>query len=299
MARQRPTLRLLTRAAEPVPATGPPSRPWLVALVAAGTVLMCTVLLLPGRGAPPPLAPGQTPLADVVAPEDLVVLDEDATEAARAEARAGVPLVFDVRPGEIDRLETKIHDAFALIRQLRFAPRPQTGDAAGAAGAEAGGDPVDELLRTRLGILPPSDLKGVPPERFTRHLEGELVEALRLTLERGVLLDRDDVPGGTEGEILVRTVGEPRETYVKVADVADLATARALVQLMEVGMAGPQTALGDSIGLAIRSFESSQVDDRLRRAHALVALVDAHGPPEAHALAAADRVRHASQRLDG
>jgi putative nucleotidyltransferase with HDIG domain len=232
MARQRPTLRLLTRAAEPVPATGPPSRPWLVALVAAGTVLMCTVLLLPGRGAPPPLAPGQTPLADVVAPEDLVVLDEDATEAARAEARAGVPLVFDVRPGEIDRLETKIHDAFALIRQLRFAPRPQTGDAAGAAGAEAGGDPVDELLRTRLGILPPSDLKGVPPERFTRHLEGELVEALRLTLERGVLLDRDDVPGGTEGEILVRTVGEPRETYVKVADVADLATARASMAQM-------------------------------------------------------------------
>ena len=28
-------------------------------------------------------------------------------------------------------------------------------------------------------------------------------------------------------------------------------------------MAGPQTALGDSIGLAIRSFESSDVEDRL------------------------------------
>ena len=28
-------------------------------------------------------------------------------------------------------------------------------------------------------------------------------------------------------------------------------------------MAGPQTALGDSIGLAIRSFESSEVDDRV------------------------------------
>ena len=28
-------------------------------------------------------------------------------------------------------------------------------------------------------------------------------------------------------------------------------------------MAGPQTALGDSVGLAIRSFESSEVDDRV------------------------------------
>jgi len=32
---------------------------------------------------------------------------------------------------------------------------------------------------------------------------------------------------------------------------------------MEVGMAGPKTALGDSIGLAINSFENSEVDDRL------------------------------------
>ena len=30
-----------------------------------------------------------------------------------------------------------------------------------------------------------------------------------------------------------------------------------------VGMAGPRTALGDAIGLAIRTFETSQVDQRL------------------------------------
>jgi Ca-activated chloride channel family protein len=32
---------------------------------------------------------------------------------------------------------------------------------------------------------------------------------------------------------------------------------------MEVGMAGPKTALGDSIGLAINAFERSEVDDRI------------------------------------
>ena len=31
----------------------------------------------------------------------------------------------------------------------------------------------------------------------------------------------------------------------------------------EVGMAGPDTAIGDSIGLAIRSFQTSDVDQRL------------------------------------
>jgi Ca-activated chloride channel family protein len=51
--------------------------------------------------------------------------------------------------------------------------------------------------------------------------------------------------------------------YLQLPFTRDLDTARALVDLMEVGMAGPKTALGDSIGLAINAFESSEVDDRL------------------------------------
>lgn len=51
--------------------------------------------------------------------------------------------------------------------------------------------------------------------------------------------------------------------YLQLPFTRDLDTARALVELMEVGMAGPQTALGDSIGLAIRSFETSEVEDRV------------------------------------
>jgi Ca-activated chloride channel family protein len=53
------------------------------------------------------------------------------------------------------------------------------------------------------------------------------------------------------------------KAYLQLPFTRDLETARALVQLMEVGMAGPQTAMGDSIGLAIKNFESSEVDDRL------------------------------------
>ena len=51
--------------------------------------------------------------------------------------------------------------------------------------------------------------------------------------------------------------------YLQLPFTRDLETAAALVDLMEVGMAGPQTALGDAIGLAIRSFESSEVSDRV------------------------------------
>lgn len=53
------------------------------------------------------------------------------------------------------------------------------------------------------------------------------------------------------------------KAYLQLPFTRDLETAGSLVELMSVGMAGPQTALGDAIGLAIRSFEESQVEDRL------------------------------------
>ena len=51
--------------------------------------------------------------------------------------------------------------------------------------------------------------------------------------------------------------------YVQLPFTRDLTTALDLVQLMDVAMAGQQTALGDAIGLAIHAFEGSDVDDRL------------------------------------
>ena len=51
--------------------------------------------------------------------------------------------------------------------------------------------------------------------------------------------------------------------YLQLPFTRDVETARALVSLMDVGMAGPQTALGDAIGLAIRAFKESQVEERL------------------------------------
>jgi Ca-activated chloride channel family protein len=53
------------------------------------------------------------------------------------------------------------------------------------------------------------------------------------------------------------------KAYLQLPFTRDLQTAQALVQLMDVGMAGPKTALGDSIGLSIRAFETSETDDRL------------------------------------
>lgn len=51
--------------------------------------------------------------------------------------------------------------------------------------------------------------------------------------------------------------------FVQTPFTEDLASVRELLDATSVGMAGPDTAIGDAIGLAIRTFETSEVDQRL------------------------------------
>lgn len=53
------------------------------------------------------------------------------------------------------------------------------------------------------------------------------------------------------------------KAYVQAPLTSDLATISSLLKQTEVGIAGPHTALGDAIGLAIRTFEASKIDQRL------------------------------------
>ena len=53
------------------------------------------------------------------------------------------------------------------------------------------------------------------------------------------------------------------KAYIQLPFTRDLATASTLVDLMAVAMAGPQTALGDAIGLSIHAFESSSIKERI------------------------------------
>jgi Ca-activated chloride channel family protein len=53
------------------------------------------------------------------------------------------------------------------------------------------------------------------------------------------------------------------KAFVQSPFTEDLRTVRELLESTEVGMAGPHTVIGDAIGLAIRTFESSEIDERL------------------------------------
>ncbi|MGQ7245795.1 VWA domain-containing protein [Halomonas sp. V046] len=65
-----------------------------------------------------------------------------------------------------------------------------------------------------------------------------------------------------EGERLALIVFGTR-AFVQAPLTEDLDTLEALLAQTEVGMAGPHTALGDAIGLAIRQFDASDIEQRL------------------------------------
>ncbi len=53
------------------------------------------------------------------------------------------------------------------------------------------------------------------------------------------------------------------KAFVQAPFTEDLTTVRKLLEQTEVGMAGPHTVIGDAIGLAIRTFEASEIQQRL------------------------------------
>lgn len=67
---------------------------------------------------------------------------------------------------------------------------------------------------------------------------------------------------GREGDRIALIVFGSK-AYVQAPLTEDLGTITDLLERTEVGMAGPHTALGDAIGLAIRTFEASDIEQRL------------------------------------
>ena len=118
------------------------------------------------------------------------------------------------------------------------------------------GEPIEKTDAAR-DVMLAIDISGSMDERDFTTPGGELlrrIDAVKLVV--GDFIDRRE--GDRIGLIVFGT-----RAYVQVPFTQDLRTARMLLEGIEVGMAGPHTALGDAIGLAIKTFEVSRVEQRL------------------------------------
>jgi Mg-chelatase subunit ChlD len=143
--------------------------------------------------------------------------------------------------------------------------------------------PITKSVPTR-DLLLAVDLSGSMETKDFTNAQGVKVD--RLTAVKGVLDDfLKDRKGDRVGLILFGSLA-----FVQTPFTDDIDACRTLLDEAQVRMAGPKTALGDAIGLAMTMFEhDSKVQDRV-----LIALTDGNDtgsevPPDRAAQIAKDR----------
>ena len=147
------------------------------------------------------------------------------------------------------------------------------------------GEPIEKNLAAR-DVMLAVDISGSMETADITGGEGKPIERLAAVKEvlQKFIADRE------EDRIGLIVFGS--RAYVQVPFTQDLSAARDLLDSVRVGMAGPQTALGDAVGLAISAFERSEVEQRM-----LIILTDGSDtasrmtPLNAAAIAAQKNVR--------
>jgi Ca-activated chloride channel family protein len=127
------------------------------------------------------------------------------------------------------------------------------------------------------------DLSGSMATRDFQDTQGATID--RLAAVKSVL---DSFLAGRKGD-RVGLIFFGNAAFVQAPFTEDLAVVRQLLDEAQVNMAGPQTAFGDALGLAINTFDRSKVQDRV-----LIALTDGNDtssqvPPDKAAQIARDK----------
>lgn len=118
------------------------------------------------------------------------------------------------------------------------------------------GEPV-EITKAARDLVLAIDVSGSMDTSDFAAPDGTLTQ--RLAAVREVV--RDFLAKRNDDRLALIVFGD--RAFLQAPLTGDLRTIIDLLDQTEVGMAGARTALGDAIGLAIRTFEASEVDERL------------------------------------
>lgn len=207
MANEAPSRRATTNfwrggpsARDEAAALGERLRPlwWAVAYVLVTTLAYAPTLTF--RAAP--ARPGEIAARDVVAPRDLVVLDDEATQRRRAEAAADVLPVYDWDREAPARLERGLHDSFERARQA-------------AARSKAKGRVTGEMRAAFTLPIGDGALGALAETGFSTHAEDRLAATAAEIYEGGVVDNRELLSEQRVRGIVLRNTATGRESRRK------------------------------------------------------------------------------------
>lgn len=124
------------------------------------------------------------------------------------------------------------------------------------AGPERVGAPI-EITKSARDMVLAIDISGSMDEVDFVSAEGQRLQ--RLAAVQGVVSDFVAERDGDRVALIVFGT----QAYLQAPLTEDLQTITDLIAQTAVGMAGPHTALGDAIGLSIRTFEASDIEERV------------------------------------
>ncbi|MEM1151714.1 MAG: VWA domain-containing protein [Pseudomonadota bacterium] len=124
------------------------------------------------------------------------------------------------------------------------------------AGPERVGAPI-EITKSARDMVLAIDISGSMAEVDFLSPDGERLQ--RLAAVQNVVSDFVTERDGDRVALIV--FGS--QAYLQAPLTEDLQTITDLIDQTAVGMAGPHTALGDAIGLSIRNFEASEIEERV------------------------------------
>lgn len=126
----------------------------------------------------------------------------------------------------------------------------------GLAGPVRVADPI-EIEKAARDVVLALDISGSMDARDFKGADGKPVQ--RLEAVKRVIGDFIKERDGDRVSLIV--FGS--KAFVQAPFTEDLDTLRSILEETAVGMAGPNTVIGDAIGLAIRTFEASKIEQRL------------------------------------
>ncbi|WP_417672105.1 VWA domain-containing protein [Roseibium sp.] len=154
----------------------------------------------------------------------------------------------DPRPGSVILSRLRIQTLAALV--------VWTALVIALARPERVGEPI-EIEKAARDVMLAIDISGSMDERDFIGKDG--VRQQRLDAVKQVVGEFIEARDGDRIGLII--FGS--KAFVQSPLTEDLATVRELLDQTEVGMAGPHTVIGDAIGLSIRTFQASDIEQRL------------------------------------